>query len=177
MSRLATMAIGLQHRAIRLAEAADMPSIMQVMEASRQIMRSSGNMQQWIDGYPSEAIIANDIQKQTGYVIECQNRVIAYFAFIPSPEPTYLSIYEGRWQNDELPYHVIHRIGSYPEEHHVFSDILDYCFSKEHNIRIDTHRDNRIMQHVLQKHGFTYCGIIYLTSGAERLAFQKTNNN
>ena len=30
-----------------------------------------------------------------------------------------------------------------------------------------------IMQHVIQKHGFTYCGIIYLLSGDERLAYQK----
>ncbi len=30
------------------------------------------------------------------------------------------------------------------------------------------------MQHNMEKHGFTYCGIIYLLSGDERLAYQKT---
>jgi RimJ/RimL family protein N-acetyltransferase len=50
---------------------------------------------------------------------------------------------------------------------------MDYCFAHATNIRIDTHRDNHIMQHVIQKHGFTYCGIIYLLSGDERLAYQK----
>lgn len=40
------------------------------------------------------------------------------------------------------------------------------------NIRIDTHRDNRIMQHNILKYGFSYCGIIYLLSGDERLAYQ-----
>ena len=29
------------------------------------------------------------------------------------------------------------------------------------------------MQHCLAKHGFTYCSIIYLDSGAERLAYQR----
>ena len=29
------------------------------------------------------------------------------------------------------------------------------------------------MQYNLLKHGFTYCGIIYLQSGDERLAYQK----
>jgi hypothetical protein len=29
------------------------------------------------------------------------------------------------------------------------------------------------MQHNILKHGFTYCGIIYLLSGDERLAYQK----
>ena len=27
---------------------------------------------------------------------------------------------------------------------------------------------------IILKHGFTYCGIIYLLSGDERLAYQKT---
>ena len=34
-----------------------MAEIMKVMEAAKKIMRSSGNMHQWADGYPSEAII------------------------------------------------------------------------------------------------------------------------
>ena len=29
------------------------------------------------------------------------------------------------------------------------------------------------MQHNLLKHGFTYCGIIYLLNGDERLAYQR----
>jgi hypothetical protein len=29
------------------------------------------------------------------------------------------------------------------------------------------------MQHNILKHGFAYCGIIYLDSGDERLAYQK----
>ena len=31
------------------------------------------------------------------------------------------------------------------------------------------------MQHNIEKHGFTYCGIIYLANGDERLAYQKLN--
>ena len=30
------------------------------------------------------------------------------------------------------------------------------------------------MQRALEKSGFAYCGIIYLASGDERLAYQKT---
>ena len=29
------------------------------------------------------------------------------------------------------------------------------------------------MQHLLSEHGFSYCGIIYLASGDERLAYQR----
>ena len=77
--------------------------------------------------------------------------------------------------DDTLPYHVIHRIASYLEAHGIFSTIMDFCFSHDSNIRIDTHKDNCIMQHNIEKHGFNYCGIIYLANGDERLAYQKLN--
>ena len=79
----------------------------------------------------------------------------------------------GKWINDTQPYHVVHRIASYPDVHGIFSSIMEFCFSNDENIRIDTHHDNKIMQHNILKHGFTYCGIIYLLSGDERLAYQK----
>ena len=97
---------------------------------------------------------------------------IGYFAFIPSPEPTYSYIEGGSWLDDS-PYHVVHRVASYPHVHGVFRAIMDWCFSQDPNIRIDTHRDNRIMQHCILRYGFTYCGIIYLQSGDERLAYQR----
>ena len=85
----------------------------------------------------------------------------------------YYNIYKGQWTKDSIPYHVIHRIASVPEVHGIFKGILDFCFAKEQYIRIDTHRDNHIMRHNMEKYGFTYCGIIYLANGDERLAFQK----
>ena len=160
-------------RTIREAKATDMSDIMQVMEEAKAIMRQSGNRHQWADGYPSEAVIASDMEKHGGFVMEEEGRIVAYFAFLPSPEPTYARIYEGAWIDDTLPYYVIHRIASVPNVHGIFKSIMDFCFSKERNIRIDTHRDNLIMQHNILKHGFTYCGIIYLASGDERLAYQK----
>lgn len=163
-------------RNIRKARPTDMVDIMKVMDAAKIIMRESGNMNQWEDGYPSEAVIAADMEKDGGFVIEDDGKTVGYFAFLPSPEPTYTKIYDGGWLDDKQPYHVIHRIASYPQIRGIFSSIMDFCFSHDTNIRIDTHRDNRIMQHNILKHGFTYCGIIYLVSGDERLAYQKINN-
>ena len=160
-------------RMIREARPTDMTEIMKVMDAAKKIMRQSGNMHQWIDGYPSEAVISADMERNGGFVIVEDDKIVGYFAFLASPEPTYARIYEGKWLDDERPYHVVHRIASYPDTHGIFSCIMDFCFSKDTNIRIDTHRDNIIMQHNILKHDFTYCGIIYLASGDERLAYQK----
>ncbi len=160
-------------RIIREASPADVAEIMQVMDAAKKIMRQSGNMHQWSDGYPSEAVIAADMKQHGGFVIEDDCKIVGYFAFLPSPEPTYAKIYDGEWIDDVQPYHVVHRIASYPDAHGIFSSIMDFCFLHDTNIRIDTHRDNIIMQHNILKHGFNYCGIIYLLSGDERLAYQK----
>jgi RimJ/RimL family protein N-acetyltransferase len=40
-------------------------------------------------------------------------------------------------------------------------------------VRIDTHADNKVMQHVLEKRGFRRTGIIYLENGDPRIAFEK----
>ena len=160
-------------RIIRRAIPSDIASIMEIMDAAKSIMRSSGNMHQWTGGYPSESVIMGDMENDGGFVVEEDGQLIAYFAFLTSPEPTYNKIYEGAWLDDKQPYHVVHRIASYPHVHHIFHDIMDFCFSHDRNIRIDTHRDNTIMQHCITKYGFTYCGIIYLANGDERLAYQK----
>jgi hypothetical protein len=172
--------------AVRPAVPADLPAILPVLEAAKGIMRASGNLHQWVNGYPSEDVIRDDISKGHGFVVVDSGFggsafvdagsggcVAGYFAFIPSPEPTYAAIYDGAWLDDTLPYHVVHRIASLPQVHGVLRRILDYCFGVDPNIRIDTHRDNRIMQHGLLKYGFRYCGIIYLASGDERLAYQR----
>ena len=157
---------------VRPACQEDLAPIMAVLEAAKGIMRANGNALQWADGYPSRETVLLDIRSGHGFVVEQQERVAGYFAFIPSPEPTYARIFGGAWLDDSLPYHVVHRIASYPEVHGVFRTVLDWCFGRDPNIRIDTHRDNRIMQHNILKYGFRYCGIIYLASGDERLAYQ-----
>lgn len=160
-------------RIIRSAQPSDMAAIISVMADAKKIMRQSGNLSQWEDGYPSEESITTDMSKHGAFVIEDNEKIVGYFAFLESPEPTYKQIYEGEWLDDSAPYHVVHRIASRADAHGIFSSIMDYCFAHEQNIRIDTHRDNKIMQHNMKKHGFSYCGIIYLANGDERFAYQK----
>lgn len=151
----------------------DSERLMEVFAAAKGIMAADGNTNQWTDGYPSLDIVQSDIEKDGGFVVEDDGKIVAYFAFLPSPEPTYDKIYDGKWLDNSKPYHVVHRIASFPEAHGIFKSIMEFCFANERNIRIDTHRDNKIMQHNIEKHGFKYCGIIHLANGDERLAYQK----
>ena len=158
---------------LRTARETDLPAILLVLEAGRGIMLASGNPNQWPAGYPTEEMICADICQGYGIVMESTGQIVAYFACIPSPDPTYAVIEGGAWLDDEKPYYVVHRIASYPRVHGVFKAMMEYLDGITDNIRIDTHRDNHIMQHNLAKYGFRYCGIIHIASGAERLAYQR----
>ena len=42
------------------------------------------------------------------------------------------------------------------------------------SIRIDTHRENQLMQHLCVKYGYEYCGVILLErNNAQRIAYEK----
>ena len=135
-------------------------------------MRADGNPTQWAaPGFPPDSLLLRDIARGGGFVILSEESIIAYFALLPSPEPTYDYI-DGAWLTDE-PYGVIHRMASYPDVHGIFAAILDFAASRYAHLRIDTHRDNRIMRHLIEKHDFTYCGIIWLEDGTDRLAYER----
>jgi N-acetylmuramic acid 6-phosphate etherase len=135
-------------------------------------MRAAGNNEQWTNGQPSQEVIEEDIRLGESYVMTENGKVVVTFAFKPGPDVTYAKIYEGKWLDDVKPYYVVHRLASAPGVRGVLKDVLNFCFSHTDNIRIDTHRQNVVMRHALEKYGFRYCGIIYLLDGAERFAFQ-----
>ena len=94
------------------------------------------------------------------------------FAFILGEDPTYRVIEQGAWLSD-APYGTIHAVASDGQIHGLLSRIVAYCEQTTPHLRIDTHRDNAIMQHVILKNGFIRCGVIHIASGAERIAFEK----
>ena len=161
-------------RTIRLATQDDLPRIMELIEYGRQKMRAVGNIEQWTDGNPRQETIVQDIEDENNYLVEDDGVTVATFAFMEGPEPTYEYIYQGEWIDPLGEYYVIHRIASAPNTHGILKFVLDYCFRCTTNIRIDTHRQNVIMRNALSKYGFKYCGIIYLSDGAERLAYQRS---
>ncbi len=158
---------------IRQTVIEDLNQVMQIYADARNFMRENGNPNQWINGYPTAAMIMEDIQDKSSYVCIDNKDIVGVFRFTLGADPTYLHIFEGSWLND-APYGVVHRIASASHKKGVASYCLNWCFELCKNIRIDTHRDNYIMQNLLNKNGYQKCGIIYLADGAERLAYQKS---
>ena len=159
---------------IRLANYDDLDEIRNIFLVAKGKMVSDGNLEQWKDiDYPF-CYTKEDIDKGQCYVIENDNKeLVATFVYIIGEDPTY-SYIEGKWLNNNK-YGTIHRIASNNKEKHIFKTVLDYVLSSGINIRIDTHKDNKRMKHLIEKNGFTYCGIIYVRDGTPRLAYQKEN--
>lgn len=157
---------------IRKTTPADLERVMEIYAAARDFMMKTGNPHQWKDCDPKRFVIEKDIEKGCSYVCTEGERVVGVLAFIPGEDITYKMIYDGKWLNDD-PYAVIHRIASSGEIKGAGTFMMKWAESQFQHIRIDTHRDNKVMQNMLSKLGYSYCGIIYLENGDERLAFEK----
>ena len=157
--------------AIREANLSDLAEIRKVYDAAKLFMRETGNPNQWATDYPSNELLSGDIEHNSLYVIESDSGIHAVFVLLRGPDPTYGYI-EGKW-TDEGDYYVIHRIASDNTLHGILSSVLDFAHQFTDTIRIDTHADNRVMQHLLLKNDFKYCGTIYLENGEPRMAYQK----
>lgn len=155
---------------ITLADLADLDAIMAIYTYAKGYMAATGNPNQWNGTYPERELLEQDIAKKQLYVYKVENRVHAVFAFIIGADVTYTYIEDGAWLND-APYGTIHRLASDGECKGVLDKCVAYCRAQTDNLRADTHHDNQIMQHLLEKHGFKRCGIIYLQSGVPRIAY------
>lgn len=147
---------------------------MEIYDFARVFMHNNGNPNQWIDGYPSEQFMLQEITSDHSFICENEKgEIVGTFCFIVGEDPTYQKIENGKWLNDD-PYGTLHRIASNGKEKHLFHQCIEWCFERCKNIRVDTHQDNVIMQNALKKNGFKTCGIIYTTNGTPRIAYQRS---
>ena len=158
---------------IRLSRLDDIPEMQKIFSSAREKMRADGNIQQWTGGYPSDELLKHDIYCQHSFVVEKDQKLVATFVMVIGKDPTYSIIYDGSWIDDSNVYATIHRIAALPECKGIAKLCFDFAWEKTRNLRIDTHSDNLRMRHIVESYGFTYCGIIHLKNGDERLAYQK----
>lgn len=157
---------------VREAELRDLPEILNIYAYARRFMAKTGNPNQWSGGYPPKALLQGDINSGQLYVIEENGSVHAVFALIFGPDPTYQKIYGGHWLSS-TPYATLHRVAGDGQIKNVLKTAVAFGESKSSHLRIDTHEQNKIMQHLILKNGFLRCGTIYLEDGSPRIAFEK----
>lgn len=162
---------------IRKAELSHLGAIMECIVDAQRLLHDCG-VDQWQDGYPTIDIIRKDIERGESYILIHNGVIVATAVISFAGEVTYNHI-EGSWLNDNR-YAVIHRLAvrSDARNQGLATHLFDYTEQLCHqngvgNIRVDTHKDNLIMQRLLGRLGYLYCGNITLLSGAKRIALQK----
>ena len=154
---------------IRTAKREDLPRIEEIYAYARQFMAETGNPNQWGKTTPLTSQLEDDIQKGLLFVTVHENTIHGVFYFYIGPDPTYGVIEDGQWHSD-TPYGTIHRIAG-DGSGGVLSAAVAFGKTKINHIRIDTHHDNKIMQHAVAKQGFQRSGIIHLENGSPRIAY------
>ena len=159
----------------RKATTEDIDTIERMIKAASGRLGAAG-IDQWQRGYPNRTSIENDVEAGVGMVLALGNEILAYGAIIFTGEPAYDDLTGGQWlTNGE--YAVVHRLC-------VSEIFVGMGFAKQFmsaaeamaaervkSFRIDTHPDNKIMQNLVERMGFTYCGDVVIES--RRLAYEK----
>lgn len=158
---------------IRQAATADIPQLKEIFALAHTFMANTGNPTQWAANYPSDELLRSDIASGDSYVILSDGDIAATFVLREGLDSTYASIYDGAWLNGK-PYAVIHRIASNGKAKGMMHTAMQFAKQRYRDIRIDTHRDNAIMQKAILREGFKYCSIIHCWDGSDRLAYQYT---
>ena len=158
----------------------EVPTIMKIVGDAQQFLAAQG-IDQWQDGYPNEEQISLDIKNKDSYVVlNDVNEIIGTTVFTTKTEPTYKNI-AGEWITSEnSEYGVIHRLAVSDKYRKLglAKFVFNECEQKLQDMhvksmRIDTHKDNKGMQSLLEKRAYTYCGVIILDSGDKRFAYEK----
>ena len=157
---------------IRTAQTADLPALLDIYAHARTFMRESGNASQWGDNLPPKDLLEADIVQQQLFAVTDGDAVHGVFALVPGDDPTYRVIQDGAWLSD-TPYAAIHRVASDGAVRGIFDAVIAFCRERQPHLRIDTHANNHVMQHLILKKGFSFCGTIFVADGTPRLAFER----
>lgn len=155
---------------IRKTLETDIDTVMAIFDTARAFMRAHGNLEQWPVGTPPREWVEADIAAGGSYVCEEGGRVVATFAFLPGPDANYAAIEDGAWRSD-TPYHALHRVASDGTAHGVSAAMFAFAKERADHLRIDTHADNLPMQGAILKNGFKRAGIVHVSDGTPRVAF------
>ena len=165
---------------LRKAKITELDEIMLIIEDGRDFLRQQ-RINQWQHGSPDKETIEQDIKNQISYIYEIDRNIVAT-AMLTNYDRDYEN-YPTLWSKCDN-YLVINRIATIKNKRNqgvgrqFLSAIVE--FAKKENIdyiRIDTHKDNKIMRKFLSDFGFVELDEIKLTmknslDDKERIAYE-----
>lgn len=165
---------------LRKATLSDLDQIFRLIQGAKRQL-AVDKIPQWQGLYPQKEDLMIDLERGMTYLLISNQQILGTATLMTTPEPNYQSIYQGAWHPSDQHYATIHRIAIQSDQagqhlgdfmiSNLLSEAIRLGFTE---IRIDTHRKNLRMQHILEKTGFVYTGIVYMDSDPndQRNAYQ-----
>lgn len=154
---------------LRRATMADFDRIIAILKYGANQLAERG-VDQWQGDYPSKAQIKEDIENGWAFLaISEDQETVGAIAIVDGPDHVYDHL-DGKWLSDTNKYVVIHRVAIHSQHsgkgyatellQAVINDIKNNRDDID-SIRIDTHEDNKAMQHLIAKMGFSKVGYLH----------------
>ena len=162
----------------RLAKEIDREKIEKIYEDGSLKLKSLGINQWQGNEKPNLNNFSNLNENDIIYVLE-DKEIIVSTLIIYDKDEDYENNLVGTW-NSPKPYVALHRIAtlSGARKKGYGRKIIEFAenYARENNfksVRIDTHRENKSMQNLLNSMEYNYVGIVYLGGKRERFAYEK----
>ena len=173
---------------LRQTTVEDIDAAFEIIEQARARIADLG-IDQWQLGYPDRAVIERDVACAKSFVVVDDDGAILGTAMLyEEGDPAYDTLIEGAWKtastSDDPGYLVVHRVavGSASAGRGVARYLLSEAerIAVERgfqSVRIDTHLGNVPMRGLLEKCGYSQCGVFLLANREEptreRVAYEK----
>ena len=171
---------------LRRAQMQDLDKIIEILADGRNQLAEKG-VNQWQGDYPSRAHVKYDIEHGFAFLVESTDeQTIGALSLVPAPDHVYDKM-QGQWLTDTDGYIVIHRVaihsshGGHGYATQLFEKVVEEVMQNHpeiKSIRIDTHKNNDAMQHVIAKSGFKKVGELVGVYGStdECFVYEKVIN-
>ena len=165
---------------LRQAKLDDLPRIIDIIDSAKKTLKDRG-VDQWQQGYPNKEILEQDIQEGISFVLLLNGRVVGSAALQQGYDKNYQDMNSGSWDDDsDVTYSIIHRIAIEADHQgeHLSAALIQQLMTMSYylgyrDVRIDTHPDNLVMQHIITSNDFEEKDTITMDEDkGVRLAYQ-----
>ncbi|WEV50415.1 GNAT family N-acetyltransferase [Lactobacillus sp. ESL0731] len=164
---------------LRRATMTDFDQIMAILKDGANQLAESG-VNQWQGEYPSPDQIKEDIENGWAYLaVSDDEETVGAISIVTPPDHSYDKL-NGDWLIQTDNYVVIHRVAIHSKHagngyatkllQAVIENIRDN-HPEVDSIRIDTHEDNKAMQHLIDKMGFKQVGTLHGVYRADETSY------
>lgn len=153
---------------LRKANLDDVDQINRVIQDAKGLL-AMDQIPQWQGSYPQKRDLLLDARRGMTYVLIYNWKIVGTATMLTTADPNYQKIYQGEWQPSDGEYVTLHRIaiqsdlsGNHLGEF-LFSNLISESYRLGYKeIRVDTHRQNLRMRHILGQNNFEYTGVVYM---------------